>query len=154
MRSALLLLALALTAGACANSATEVAVQDTTSAKHVQLDERFTLQRGETALVPDDETTVRFDSVSNDSRCPADVDCIRAGEATAHFTLVEAGVPPVPFTLEIEGFVTEVQDIERYQFRTAGRYVFALLLLQPYPGLAREAEMPPTATLEMRHIMR
>lgn len=153
MRSALLLLALALTAGACSNT-TEVVVEDTTSAKHVRLGERFTLRLGETALVAEDGTTIRFDRVAEDSRCPADVDCIREGEAYAHFTLQEDGVAPQPLRLEIAGFVTEVQDIERYQFQTAGRYVVALLLLQPYPGLAREAEMAPTATLEMRHLTR
>lgn len=153
MRSTLLLLAIALTAGACSNT-TEVAVQDTASAKHVRLDEPFRLQRGETALVAEDGTTVRFDSVAADSRCPSDVDCVRAGEAFAHFTLTEDGVAPRSLRLEIEGFVTEVQDIERYQFQTAGRYAFALLLLQPYPGLAEEEGMPVTATVEMRHITR
>lgn len=153
MRVAVLLLALALSAGACSHT-TEVVVEDTASAKHVRLGERFTLRLGETALVAEDGTTIRFESVANDSRCPADVDCIREGEAYAHFTIQEEGVAPQPLRLEIAGFVTEVQDIERYQFQTAGRYVVALLLLQPYPGLAREAEMAPTATLEIRHLTR
>lgn len=160
MRSALLLFALVLTAGACASPPNHDAVMaDAPTSRSgstvvtVPLDEPFTVQLGETVALADEDATVRFDSVVRESRCPANVTCVRAGEAVAHFTLVEDG-DATPFELEIEGFVMEVQDVERYQFQTADRFVAALLLLQPYPGLAEEEGMPTTATLEMRRLMR
>jgi hypothetical protein len=123
------------------------------SADTAPLDEPFMLQVGETVTLADEDATVRFDSVMRESRCPASATCVRAGEAIAHFTLVEDG-DATPFELEIEGFVTEVQDMERYQFQKVGRFAAALLLLQPYPELAEEEGMPTTATLEMRRLMR
>lgn len=161
MRAFCLLLALVLTAGACATPPNDAAVMADTSdtrsgeqaIQQVATDEPFTLQRGEKALLADEDAEVRFDSVTSDSRCPANATCIRAGEAFAHFTLIEDG-NATPFTLEIEGLVMEVQDMERYQFQKVGRFTAALLLLQPYPELADEAGMPTTATLEMRRLMR
>jgi hypothetical protein len=160
MRPPLLLLALVLTAGACATPPNNAAVMadDTTSrsgspAGAVELDAPFTVQVGETVALADENATVRFDSVVRESRCPANVTCVRAGEALARFTLVD-GEETVPFELEIEGFVMEVQDMERYQLQRVGRFVAALLLLQPYPEHAEEAGMPTTATLEMRRLMR
>lgn len=148
-----LLAALTLTAGAC-SSPNGVAVEAVSVTKHVPLHEPFRLQQGETALLADDGATIRFDSVAADSRCPADVDCVRPGEAVAHFTLTDEGLDPVPFTLKIAGLVTEVQDMEHYQLQQVDRFTMALLLLQPYPGLTAEAAMPPTAMLEVRQTMR
>ena len=90
---------------------------------------------------------------SSASRCPANATCVWEGEATAHFTLYEDG-EATPFTLTMPGLVTEVQDMERYQFQRVGRFVAALLLLQPYPELAEEEGMAPTATLELRRLTR
>ncbi len=165
MRFALLLLALILTAGACSNpprdepmmDADEMMDDESTRGdepRQVALDEPFAIEAGETVRLAEDGATIRFDEVSSDNRCPANVNCVQAGEATARFTLLETERDDIPFTLKINGGVMEVQDMERYQFERADRFVAALLLLQPYPGLDGEGDMPMTATLEMRRLMR
>ena len=45
------------------------------------LGEPFTLAPGETARIGYERTRVTFEAVVSDSRCPTDVQCIRAGEA-------------------------------------------------------------------------
>lgn len=163
MRLSCLLLTLFLTAGACSTS--EPMMSDSSGSsteqpagdepmQRIALREPFAIERGEKALFPDDEVEIRFDGIANDSRCPANVDCIRAGEATARFTLIEADGTEQPFTLEMPGLMMEMQDMEAYQFQQVDRFSVALLLLQPYPGLADEEEMPVTATVELRRTMR
>lgn len=70
----LLLLAAALTVSACGKSSTE---PDTGH----ELDVRY----GATVTIPSDTTSVRFLDVPADSRCPAAVQCVWAGEAVAQF---------------------------------------------------------------------
>jgi hypothetical protein len=45
------------------------------------LNTEFTLARGEAAMIEDTSTEVRFNGVTNDSRCPADVFCVTGGDA-------------------------------------------------------------------------
>lgn len=50
--------------------------------------ESFTLDQGTTACLTGAETfTIRFDSISGDSRCPVGVQCIWAGRVDGVFTL-------------------------------------------------------------------
>jgi hypothetical protein len=129
-------------------------------AKQVAMYEPFTIELGETALipaddvVPDETARIRFDGVETDSRCPANVDCVRAGEATGQFTLIKDDGTEMPFTLEIPGMLTEMQDVDTYTFDYVDGYSVVLLLLQPYPGLDAEEGMPTTATLEVRRTRR
>ena len=51
----------------------------------------YTLTPGQTQKV-NENTTVTFKAVTDDSRCPANVQCIWAGEATVSLTLTKAGV--------------------------------------------------------------
>lgn len=55
------------------------------------LGEPFTLAAGETALVGPDRTRVTFEAVVSDSRCPTDVQCIRAGEAVVRVAVAAQG---------------------------------------------------------------
>ena len=50
-----------------------------------------TLKVGQTASFEGGAVELRFDSVSEDSRCPVDVQCIQAGWATLSTTLRTAG---------------------------------------------------------------
>src|SRR6056297_492122 len=121
----LLLLAL-LAVSACATTTNgDVPMDDTDmndgprgfdmEAKQVAMYEPFTLELGEAALipaddvVPDEEALIRFESIERESRCPANADCVRAGEAIARFTLVKDDGTEMPFTLEIEGMLMEMQ---------------------------------------------
>ena len=151
MHSTFLLLVLAFTIGACSTPPRDTPEDDVST---VPLDEPFTVELGEQVALGDKGVVLRFDGVASDNRCPAAVTCIQAGEATAQFTLLEADRPDMPLALQIDGLVTEVQDIDRYQFQTVDRFVAALLLLQPYPGLAGEQDLPVTATLEVRTLTR
>jgi hypothetical protein len=57
----------------------------------VSLDSRFTLAPGASAAIEGTSVQVRFDRVSSDSRCPTDVACIQAGDATVRITIVSDG---------------------------------------------------------------
>lgn len=60
---------------------------------HFDLNNSFALNQGATACAPgDDGLSIRFDSVSGDSRCPVGVQCIWAGRADAVLTLSLAGI--------------------------------------------------------------
>lgn len=72
-------------------------------ARVAQLSEPFTLEVGEAVRVEDAGLTFVFEKVTNDSRCPKDVTCIRAGEAIVHLSaasdtgpkaVLELAVPP------------------------------------------------------------
>jgi hypothetical protein len=45
------------------------------------IDTNFVLAPGEARVVEDTTTEIRFNGVTNDSRCPADVVCITGGDA-------------------------------------------------------------------------
>ena len=163
MRLSLLLFALVLTAGACSSSepmrsdSSDMITEEVTDDQPMQritLSEPFAIELGAKALFPADDVELRFDSVTSDSRCPANATCVRAGEAFAHFTLLEADGTEEPFTLEMPGLVMEMPDSEQVKFQRVDRFVVALYLLQPYPELAAEEGMPTTATLELRRITR
>ncbi|WP_280419838.1 hypothetical protein [Nocardia carnea] len=47
-----------------------------------ELGSEFTLSGGDTAVLDAGRVTVLFRDVPEDSRCPADVDCVWAGDAT------------------------------------------------------------------------
>ncbi len=55
------------------------------------LGEAFTLAAGETAQVGPERTGVTFEAVVADSRCPTDVQCIRAGEAIVRVSVAAQG---------------------------------------------------------------
>jgi hypothetical protein len=128
-----------------------------------QLGETVVLEQGDVVQFLDADAVVRFDSISQDTRCPEDTPCASRGEATAHFTLRRAtpgGVDAVtPFVLTIEGdlpgdaaenvqrTVSELEEIETVRVKD---YHAFLHLLQPYPGFAPERKMPPTAVLYFR----
>ncbi len=57
----------------------------------VQRDGTFTLQVGDRAKVTNGDFVVRFVSVSSDSRCPVDVQCVWAGDAVVHLDLTSSG---------------------------------------------------------------
>ena len=64
-------LLIVLAAGAC----------DTSTSPTTPLNTEFTLARGEARTIEDTTTEVRFNGVTNDSRCPADVVCVTGGDA-------------------------------------------------------------------------
>ncbi|MEV6429060.1 hypothetical protein [Nocardia sp. NPDC051463] len=58
-----------------------------------ELGAEFTLAPGNTMRVDDDRVRVSFDKVSQDSRCPKDVDCVWEGDATVIATVTVGSTP-------------------------------------------------------------
>jgi hypothetical protein len=74
---------------ACGSSATSSSFPAPTTTD-VSLDQQFTLAPGQTARIPGQGLSVRFDSVTGDSRCPIDAVCVWAGDATVRLTITTA----------------------------------------------------------------
>src|SRR3972149_7613492 len=73
--------------------------QSPASASIVVLDRDFDLKAGETARLEDSDLVMRFEAVTSDSRCPADVTCITAGDALVRLHVRGGGAggrPPPP----------------------------------------------------------
>ena len=56
-----------------------------------ELGEQFTLKVGQEATITGEGLSITFDRVISDSRCPANVVCIQAGEARFEVTLTKGG---------------------------------------------------------------
>ncbi len=64
------------------------------------LGEPFTLAQGDTVQVGPERVGITFEAVVSDSRCPTDVQCIRAGEAVVR--VVMAGQGQAAETVELQ----------------------------------------------------
>jgi hypothetical protein len=70
---------------------TAVAALAAQSAREVRVETPFDLKAGESVRVAGEKLAVRLEGVTADSRCPEDVECVWAGDATA---LVRLEKPP------------------------------------------------------------
>ncbi len=91
------------------------------------------VELGKVLVMDSGDLDVSFLEVIQDSRCPADVVCIRAGDATILIGVVSGGVPFGLFELTTEGERTGL-SIHR-----VGGWAIELIALNPFPG-TREAE--------------
>ncbi len=98
------------------------------SGPSVPLRQRFTLAPGEVARIDGTSLHVQFQSVSGDSRCPADAICITGGDAIVHVRATEGG--------SAGDYELHTGDSSRARV-THRRYVIALEELQPYPFSSR-----------------
>jgi hypothetical protein len=85
------------------------------------VNQTFTLAPGQTTIVTDTTLRVRFEGVSQDSRCPGDALCVRQGDATAVFSVSDPQ-DPVRVELKTDGPVVAV-----------GPYKLQVQALMPYP---------------------
>ncbi len=80
-----------------------------------KLGEQFSLHIGQTAQIEKEALSIRFKSVSEDSRCPRDVLCIRAGEvkcevtvtyqySSSGITLIQTGLTEPPAETNFEEY--------------------------------------------------
>jgi hypothetical protein len=74
----------------------------------------FTMAAGEQVSLPD-ASRLRYVGIANDSRCPPDVMCIRAGDADVLFDHAADGAVPSRVTLNTER--QRVTDIARWQLQ-------------------------------------
>ena len=84
----------------------------------------FELRVGETASLEGSDLVLRFMSVPSDSRCPTDVQCVHAGDATVRLRVEGGGGPETSLDLH-----TNDQPKEAAQ----GSYVIRLVVLRPLP---------------------
>jgi len=93
--------------------------------ERARLGESFRLAVKQIAVIDGEPLTVRFASVVSDSRCPAGVQCIRAGEARLEITLQQAGMNP--------GIDTLATAPPLPQQAAYGAYTVDILGLEPQP---------------------
>lgn len=89
------------------------------------LGESFTLKVGQTAAINGEDLKLKFDAVVSDSRCPSDVQCIRAGEAEVRVIATQNGID-TSLTMVEEGLTSglNVVDYKNYTIE---------FKLTPYP---------------------
>jgi hypothetical protein len=99
-----------------------------TQPDRVPMGKPFELRLGESAVTTDD-IRITFDTVRADSRCPADVNCVRAGEAVIALTLSRVGEMPVG---------RELETTPERSSTTFLNFTITLSSLQPYPRTDRQ----------------
>lgn len=99
-----------------------------TNTRAIALGQTFTLGEGETVVVGD-ALTLRFAAVTEDSRCPTDVQCVWEGNAAVRVEASMAADLPMPLCLNTNaGFDT---------MATYDNYTIELVDLRPYPTTAQ-----------------
>ncbi len=88
----------------------------------------FVLAGGQQVTVADSALTVRFDRVLEDSRCPAQVDCVWAGQARIALVVQSGGAPPQ--TVELS---TYPASDATGPTAGVGMHSVTLRALDPYP---------------------
>jgi hypothetical protein len=88
----------------------------------------FVLAAGDGAMVSGTGLTVRFERVTNDSRCPADVVCIVAGNAVVAVTVAREGRPAEALSLRTEAAQSRAE---------LGDWALSLTKVEPYPSTDR-----------------
>lgn len=87
----------------------------------------FSLAVGKSVSIQDTDLVVRFDRVLNDSRCPSDVQCVSAGDATVQVALTLGSTTASRYELHTDG-TREV---------VSGQYRVTLVDLKPVPTSTR-----------------
>lgn len=121
----------------------------------VEFNKTFTLQVTDTAVLGNNQLTLTFLQVVEDSRCPTHVDCIQAGQARISLQVIQPGKTAETFELNSN------PPLNQTPFTYQG-YTIELLELVPYPTdpgfditstpyQASLRVIPPNATLPLPH---
>ena len=92
------------------------------------LDREFELRAGASARLEGTDLEVRFESVPKDSRCPVDVQCFTAGDATVALRVEGGGTP---------ASTHELHTVDEPRQAQHGPYAIALVGLMPRPVSTR-----------------
>jgi hypothetical protein len=98
------------------------------------LDEAFSLAGGQHVVIVGENLGIRFDEVMEDSRCPAQVECVWTGQA--RMAVVVQAAEGTPKTV---AFNTNPAPDQNVQTARVGEYVITLLSLEPYPQTPEDA---------------
>lgn len=124
----------------------------------VTVNEDFEMSPGDTLRVvsetgDDVEGLLIFESVTEDSRCPLEVDCVWAGEATVQLRLLYADETEHMARLTVPGLRPDgVPQDEAYRATLAG-YVAHFMRLDPYAE-ARDAGSEAVGSFRLERIVR
>ncbi len=92
-------------------------------------DQDFELRAGATARIDGSDLSVRFDDVPSDSRCPVDVQCITAGDATVALFVTGGGSADAAHL---------VHTLDEPRAARHGAWSVALVRLEPRPVSTRK----------------
>jgi hypothetical protein len=98
------------------------------------LNEAFSLAGGQDAVITGENLRIRFDEVTEDSRCPARVECVWSGQA--RIAVVVQAAEDAPKTV---AFNTNPAPDQNVQTARVGEYLIKLLSLEPYPQTPEDA---------------
>ena len=117
VRSVLIALAVVLAAGCWSPTAPDA-----------EAGKPFDLKVGATATM-EDGFRIKFDRVSADSRCPSDVQCVRAGEAIIAVSLVTSNGSPETREMRTDAAGSQI---------SYANHTIRLAALAPYPKSTQE----------------
>jgi hypothetical protein len=141
-----LLVALTASAAACARKSEPTPPGESRADLSIQLDQNFRLAVGQEAILSDGNVRVRFEEVTQDSRCPVggNIRCVWAGFARVVLALSQAGAPQerdsVNLNIEpraVRRFGLEIRLVALEPDRTdsgapaPGSYVATLVVTRP-----------------------
>lgn len=106
--------------------------------RYVMIGESLEIDEGQTVRLGGDGPYLRFDDVSEDSRCPTNVVCIWQGMAVAEFSMISAAGDSV-FSMAIPGLVQT--PYEENEIVVIAGFELTMLDLSPYPD-AEQDETP------------
>jgi len=95
------------------------------------LDQPLHLAYQDQVTLPEQELTVVFTALDEDSRCPVPATCISAGQATISIALAAPDAPVEPRTLTLGP--TSGSNVTSYE-----QYTITLLKLVPYPAVGQQ----------------
>jgi hypothetical protein len=81
------------------------------------LDKQFRLRMNQTANISSEGLAIKFTSITEDSRCPSDVQCIQAGQVSAQINVTKnsSNLGNFTFTLKPSSNL-HIQRIDNYTF--------------------------------------
>ena len=100
-----------------------------TSQTQVELGKEFSLAIGQSVAIKNENLTIRFDAVTEDSRCPTGATCIWAGQASARVTINDGSATELTLT---EPGLTDNSNLQVFK-----QYQLDFKIL-PYPKLGEE----------------
>ena len=129
---------------ACAPSATPTP-EPTVTPAGATLDHPFALHVGQSITLAAEGLTVRFDGVSEDSRCPAEVACVWSGRASLSVMIKQTNQPELTQTLSTRSTPVHTEQLIYLA------YQLTLVEVKPLPEKSGTAILPDqyTATFKI-----
>ena len=137
------LLAISLAVAACTSPVTISGDGPRVATSRAEVGQAFDLRVGEEATVGETGVRIRFDGVSQDSRCPTGVQCVWSGDAEVALRITTAAGPTNlvlhtnvdPRTANAGGHLIRLEGLRPYPAEGAsiprGEYIATLIVTAP-----------------------